>query len=166
MRSMSPVRITVVLACMGVVASVTAKADTFTLKTATEFATFSMPASPAVVASPGVLFRISSVEVDEGGLEVSRDLSFFNAANGGGLLIEGPDGPDFNGEGPVLFTGAVTAPTFRPGTFSLKGVQSGVLTITPGTVTPEPMPFLLVGTGLGLLFALRRAVAPEHAGSL
>lgn len=92
------------------------------------------------------------------------DLWFFNANIGGGLQIE-----DFYGgynflvtDGPQLYSGSESDPTFLTGTFNLTeylGSGTYVLTITdleaPGEV-PEPATGALLIGGLGLLVAARK----------
>jgi hypothetical protein len=93
------------------------------------------------------------------------DLTFYNAALGGGLQIE-----DFWGsmtlvstEGAQLYTGPESAPVFRLGTFGLtEFLGSGTYTlmvteVNAGPVNvPEPATGALLFGGLGLMYALRK----------
>ena len=96
---------------------------------------------------------------------VVADLTFYNAAIGGGMEIL-----DFYGDtlllstdGPQLYTGGETNPVFRLGTFGLTefmGTGSYTLTITDLDAGPSPVPepastAMLLG-GLGLMYASRK----------
>ncbi len=150
----------VLLAAVMLSLPVSMRADTFTLNVNGEVDTFTLPASPVISNSYNFGFTIASLPINEGGVEVFRQLDFFNAATGGGLLIDSADGLDFNGQGNALYKGSNTQPTFLLGTFDLVGADSGVLTISNPAVTPEPSPVVLLATGLlGILSMLRRKVS-------
>lgn len=135
------------------------RADTFTLTVNGDVETFTLPASPVISHSYDFGFAIAPVLVNEGGVEVVRQIDFFDAATGGGLLIESPDGPDFNGQGDTLYIGSNTQPTFLLGTFDLVGTDSGVLTISNSEAAPEPSSAVLLAMGLlGLFCLVRRKV--------
>lgn len=105
---------------------------------------------------PGSLFGVS-------------DLTFYNADIGGGMEIL-----DYYGDtlllvtdGPQLYTGSESTPTFRLGTFGLteyQGTGTYTLTVTdldagPGpdpTDVPEPATAAMLLSGLGMLYASRK----------
>jgi hypothetical protein len=155
MRLQSSILVTAVMLS----AAFTARADMFTLTVEGQVDTFTLPASPVISNSYEFGFAIASVPFNEDGVAVVRQIDFFNASTGGGLLIEGADGPEFNGEGDALFTGSNTRPTFLLGSFDPVGTDSGVLTISNPTVAPEPSSGILIATALlgilGLLTCFR-----------
>jgi hypothetical protein len=89
---------------------------------------------------------------------------FYNAKYAGGLEIDAYDRPGFLlvTDGPQLYTGPETGPTFRLGTFAMTqpprlGSGRYILTVTdldaaPADV-PEPASSAMLLTGLGLLYA-------------
>lgn len=96
-----------------------------------------------------------------GALQPEADLTFYNAAVGGGLNIYDLHG-DVNllaADGPQLYTGPESAPVFRLGTFMLtqsRGTGTYTLTVTDVSAVPEPASALLVFAGLGVLLSARR----------
>lgn len=136
--------------------AISARADTFTLITNGKVDKFMLPASPEISTSYDFGFSIASVPINEGGTDLVRQIDFFDAATGGGLLIKSADGPDFNGLGNVLYTGSNAQPTFLLGTFALTGINSGVLTITDPVAAPEPLPAILIAIGLLGVACVRR----------
>jgi hypothetical protein len=123
--------------------------------------TASILASPTPVSFvPGVSFDLSNVSATYLGSTFTGDVTFFTAGGAAG------QGATLGGD--TLFTGLVSDPTFRLGTFSLFGdvdlgdgpmPVSGEVTITQpavGTV-PDPSSLALLGTGaLGLVEVVRR----------
>lgn len=96
-----------------------------------------------------------------GALQPEADLTFYNAAVGGGLNIY-----DLHGsvnllavDGPQLYTGPESAPVLKLGTFTLtqsRGTGTYTLTVTDVSAVPEPASALLVFVGLGVLLSVRR----------
>lgn len=150
-------RLLVVLTALILGSTLSARADTFTLiENGGIVDTFTLPASPVVSSSNAFGFTIASVLIDENGAEVDRQVDFFNAVTGGGLLIESGNGPDFNGQGDALYIGSNNEPTFLVGSFELLGADPGVITISNAEGVPEPSSIVLLGTGLLGIFGVRR----------
>jgi hypothetical protein len=125
--------------------------------------TATIAASPTPTSSvPGVSFDLSNVSASFEGNTFTGDVTAGGAGGGG---------TDFSG--PLLFSGAVTDPTFLLGNFNLSGmadlgnggVQSvtGVLTISQSSSAPvpEPLPLALTATGLIGLLGIVRLRRPE-----
>jgi hypothetical protein len=120
-------------------------------------------ASPDVVED-GIAFTVWDVEGDfPGSFFDLADLTFYNAAIGGGVEIY-----DFYGEtlllstdGIQLYTGTEDFPSFILGTFALtefggEGLYSLTVSEVGAVAVPEPgSVFLLLG-GIGAMAALRR----------
>lgn len=139
-------------------APVAAHADTFNFlfTEGTNTVTFELPSSPVVSAfHSGYSFKINNETIVENGATSSmRTLEFNSSGDGGGFSLS--NSAYLNTEGPQLYVGPESAPTFVPGSYNLIGYQNhqlkSQLTITdlpaPTTVTPEPSSVLLLGTGL------------------
>jgi hypothetical protein len=85
------------------------------------------------------------------------DLGFFDGSLGGGMSIIDPATFEalFVADGPQLYTGSVSAPTFLTGTFELteyEGTGSYTLTIANVvTAVPEPASWAMMIAGFGLV---------------
>lgn len=86
---------------------------------------------------------------------------FFHVGQGQGpyldFVIHGVGSYGFNG--PQLYAGMESSPTFIPGTYHLSypGYNDATLIIRDTSITPEPSSFVLLGTGvLGVAAAGRR----------
>jgi len=119
---------------------------------------------------PGLGFGVADVAGSFPGSLVDRaEITFYNAAIGGGMEIDDYYTGTFLlvTDGPQLYTGSESAPVFRLGTFGMTevpGLGSGRYTLTvtdldaapaPSDV-PEPATAALLLGGLGLLYASRK----------
>jgi len=128
-------------------------------------ATWQVNANPNPdIASPGEGFILWDVEGFDDAIFGIADLTFYNAAIGGGLEIY-----DFwndvyllSAEGPQLYGGSEENPTFLLGTFALTEFEgTGAYTLTIAEVgapaaVPEPATGALLIGGLALMAARRR----------
>lgn len=126
-----------------------------------------LPTSPTPAAFGPNFFQLSGVTavLTQGAttLGVTGLFRAFTPTNSGGFNFT-----DFgniqllNANGPQLFTGATSAPTFKAGTYSLITLNEPLITtreiVISNSVVPEPSSFALSAAGLvGLLaFARRR----------
>jgi hypothetical protein len=148
-----------------------AAASTYVFDITGDFtAHFTLDSNPAVNSFPGVdnTFWITNVA------GISKDVYFYTASIGGGLGFKNTNNSTFTfvTDGPQLFTGLNTAPTFSLGTFALTqfgGPARYSLTISdPNAVTgavPEPATWamMLLGFG-GIGFAMRRTAKRTVVG--
>ncbi len=105
-----------------------------------------------------------------GAVQPAADLTFFNASAGGGLNIY-----DFQGshnllaaDGPQLYTGFESAPTFKLGTFALtefRGAGHYTITVAEVASIPEPATLALTLSGLGWLHLTRKRVGLHAAAN-
>jgi hypothetical protein len=119
------------------------------------------PATPSdyLNGSGAVFWTVSGTF--SGAVQPEADITFFNAAGGGGLNIY-----DFQAghgllstDGPQLYTGPESAPVFKLGTFALtefQGTGSYTLTVAEVATVPEPASAAMALTGLMLLYGGRR----------
>lgn len=176
------------LAAVGSMASISAAQAAPLLFTLTGSDTFSFTlASPSTPSGQetenffGPVFYYSSVSGFNGSATTFPFLTFYNAANGGGLSV-GTKVGDYSGDsGTVtydlfnvdstaqLYSGAQTAPVFATGTYGLTTLSSGdetlVISDVP-TAVPETATWamLLVGLGaIGVAMRRRTTVAVSYA---
>ena len=125
--------------------------------------TFTLPASPTPTGVGSNDFWITDVPVSTNGNAYVNESVYFIQLATGGLGIQIPGGFFFD-EGPQLFTGTLSNPTFVPGTYTVNAdnapqnpADNGTVAISP---VPEPSTLALIGTGvLGIAGAVRRRFA-------
>ena len=148
--------------------AVASRADTLTYDFVTTNTSYgiistSLPASPTPVSFTPTSFELAAVPIVVGGDTLPIVVDFYTTAVGGGAsgLY---DGDLYRYDGPQLFSGSTSSPTFLTGTFSF---DDFLLTITSEGPTPSgtgviPEPSTLVLFGVGLLVGgglLRLALA-------
>jgi len=126
--------------------------------------TFSLPSSFTTTAYNDHSFVVTGVAITITGHGTEAGNTFFANMVGfgvGGLAIYGlnPSSLNLDYEGPVLFTGSLTDPTFKTGTFTLQdaghpGIAADDATVT--ILTPEPGTLALFGIGLLCLAGVMR----------
>jgi hypothetical protein len=122
--------------------------------------TFTLPESPTPTGVGSNDFWITNVPVWINGTTLVDESVYFIKLATGGLGIQIPGGFFFD-EGPQLFTGSLSNPTFLPGTYTVyddsapqNPSHNGTVEISP---VPEPNTLALIGTGvLGVAGAIRR----------
>lgn len=104
--------------------------------------TLSLPASPTPTSFNTTWFKLAHVPLIVDGDAVTKTINFYTLAAGGGA-----GGAGVREDGPQLFTGPTSNPTFLTGTFP---IGDFTLTITNPTASqvPEPSSLFLLGTGL------------------
>jgi hypothetical protein len=128
--------------------------------------------------SNGDVFVLYDVEGNFPGSAIGfADLYFYNASQLGGLEIYDYYGGGYDlllTDGPQLYTGLESSPTFHVGTFALTDFEgSGTYTLTitdldtppapPTTSVPEPATAAMLFGGLGLMAGLRKRRASRQA---
>lgn len=122
-------------------------------------ATFGIDSNPVPVYSfAGSAFGVNTVGPSTG-IPTGSQLAFFTRKADGGFSLSLASGYIF--DGPQLFTGLVTAPTLRKGTFALTGSvdkQASTLSVTGPVPEPGVWAMLIAGFGLvGIGLRQRRA---------
>lgn len=168
-------RLAVLISAIALLAPVAAHADTFTLTGQGETITFALPDSPTPsLFEDGTGFAVNNVEVNFDGTLISESVGFLAARSGLAISIAAESfisggsflvsGDKLIGEGPQLYTGLESLPTFDLGTYTIDNADRSLptgdysLTITADTaVTPEPSSLALLGSGvIGIAGLVRR----------
>jgi hypothetical protein len=138
-----------------------ARADTLTYNfiasnTPEGIVSTSLPASPTPLSFTTGSFQITVPLIVDGD-PLTIPVDFYTAASGGGA-----GGQGVRVEGPTLFTGLTSSPTFLTGTFAFGDFN---LTISPQpSAVPEPSSLFLFGSGAllsGLLIRKFRIFAMD-----
>jgi hypothetical protein len=115
----------------------------------------SLPGPPTPVSFTPTSFELAAAPIDADGEKLHIVVDFYTTLAGGGVSGRFDDDDDvYRYEGPELFSGSTSSPTFLTGTFP---VDDFSLTITPEGPTPSggpgvmPEPSTLVLFGIGLL---------------
>lgn len=148
------------------VAPAAAQDYTFTLAGAVN-ASFTLPASPVPTQSvSSTVFVIENLTISQESIPNYGCAAYFyvipnNNMSTGSFSYQCSSSYQFESSDVAsgqLFTGDVSAPTFKLGTFSLlyQGSENVSLTIASGASVPEPSAPLLLGAGLAGLAAARR----------
>jgi hypothetical protein len=126
-------------------------------------ATWSMPVSPTPTYAFNPLAVFTGITFTQpGNVAQTADLLIFPSSTGGGIAIYTAGGKTlYFGSGGEIFTGAITTPTFKTGTFAFfdaDNVQNGTLTISAPSVggVPEPASWAMLIAGFGLSGAAMR----------
>ena len=138
--------------------------DTFTFSHNADLLSFVLPSSPGAVSGTcftGLSAFCTTVDVNVNGTIAPLEIDLITVTNGGGIIISPPSGlfqTTVNGGGATLFTGTISNPTFKLGTFNLTNntyttnqfAERFSLTVGQSTVaaSPEPSSLLLLGTGI------------------
>ncbi len=104
---------------------------------------FSLPASPTPTSFNATWFKLAHVPLIVNGDPVRKTIDFYTLLAGGGA-----GGAGVREDGPQLFTGLTSSPTFRTGTFPIGDFSLTISDPTTPPSIPEPSSLFLLGTGL------------------
>lgn len=110
------------------------------------------------IINSGQIFFDNVPGVFNGVAQTASSISF-GTGLASAFQISGTTNPFAQFAGAPVFTGPLTAPVFRPGTFSFTGFSNGTLTVSQvaAAAVPEPATWAMLIAGFGGIgFAMRR----------
>lgn len=122
-------------------------------------ASWTLDSSPTPTSTGGAFFQIDNVSITINGNTAARNLQLYDSTLGGGFTAI-DEALTIDAAAEPLFTGLLSSPTFKLGTFvttpfAVSALGAGSLTISVLAV-PEPANWALMIAGFGLTGAAMR----------